>query len=388
MTVLSLPAPDGAVRRYRMHEPATFTPPREPLHSRVLYAAAHVVGRADGDNAPGEPADLDWDATLEFRAYLGSWGLGVAEAMDTAQRGMGLDWPATRELMRRSGNAARDGGYRLVGGAGTDQLGDPVANLTLDDVVHAYEEQLAVVTDAGAVPVLLASRHLAAVACTASDYVDVYGRLLAQLREPVILHWLGPVFDPSLAGYWGAADPDEAAATLLAIIADHTGTVDGVKVSLLDPDRERSLRAALPAGVTLYTGDDFHYPELIRGDGRRYSDALLGALAIIAPAASAAVQALDRGDVEAYDARMASTLAMSRHVFCAPTRYYKTGVAFVSWLAGRQPGFTMVGGLQSARSTRHLVQTFRLVDAAGLLPDAELAARRMTVFLTVAGVLT
>lgn len=383
MTSIRLPAGPGETENYRLRAPGEWRPPVQALRSRILFAAAHVVGRAGGDNAPGAPADLDWDQTLDFRAYLGSWGLGVAEAMDTAQRGMGLDWAATRELVERSAAAARSGGWPLVAGAGTDHV--PAVLESLDDVTRAYEEQLAVIHNAGAAAVLLASRQLARLAAGPEDYARVYDTVLAQTDHPVILHWLGPTFDPALAGYWGADDLDEAAASLVTIIHEHVSVVDGVKVSLLDAEREVRLRAALPAGVRLYTGDDFNYPYLIRGDQHGHSDALLGALAIIAPAASTAVQALDRDDMATYDSVMASTMPLARHVFGAPTPYYRTGIAFLSWLSGHQRGFTMVGGLQSARSTRHLVEAFRLADRAGLLPDPELAVSRMRELLAVAG---
>jgi hypothetical protein len=297
---------------------------------------------------------------------------------------MGLDWATTRELITRSGAEARACGGRMVCGAGTDQL--PPGPAPLGRVIAAYEEQLDVIEAAGAVPVLMASRQLAASATGPDDYAEVYGRLLVQVARPAVLHWLGPMFDPALTGYWGSADLDAAAENVLAIIARHAAKVDGIKVSLLDAEREVALRRRLPAGARLYTGDDFDYPELIRGDGVSHSDALLGIFAAIAPAASTALQALDRDDLDAYDAAFAPTVALARHVFGAPTAYYKTGIAFLAWLSGHQPGFTMIGGLQSARSVPHLTETFRLADAAGLLPDPDLAAERMRAFLHVAGV--
>jgi len=213
----------------------------------------------------------------------------------------------------------------------------------------------------------------------------VYDTVLSQVREPVILHWLGEMFDPQLAGYWGSRDVDEATATFLSMVEAHASKVDGVKVSLLSAEHEVGLRAALPEGVRLYTGDDFHYPELVRGDGERHSDALLGAFAAVAPAASAALTALDEGDLATYDEEMAPTLALSRHVFEAPTYYYKTGIAFLAWLSGHQPGFTMVGGLQSARSVVHLAKVFALANEARLLPDPELASYRLGLLLEAAG---
>ncbi|MFC6886834.1 MULTISPECIES: dihydrodipicolinate synthase family protein [Actinomadura] len=360
-----------------MGEPRAYGPPPGPPSSRVAYAAAHVVPDPFGGG-------LDWDATLAFRRHLWSYGLGVAEAMDTAQRGMGLDWPATRELIARSGREAAACGGRIVCGAGTDQL--PPCPAPLGGIVAAYEEQLAVVEEAGAVPVLMASRHLAAAARGPDDYAEVYGRLLPQVRRPAVLHWLGPMFDPALEGYWGSADPDAAGDALVELIAAHADRIDGVKISLLDADREIALRRRLPPGVRLYTGDDFHYPELIRGDASGHSDALLGVFDPIAPAAAAALQALDKGDTAAYDAILAPTVPLARHLFEAPTFHYKTGVVFLAWLAGHQRHFRMVGGLESARSVPHLVRLFRLADAAGLLPDPGLAADRMRAWLTVQGV--
>jgi hypothetical protein len=351
--------------------------------ARRAYAAAHVVASPWHDNYPGAPAQIDWDETLRFRRHLWSWGLGVAEAMDTAQRGMGLDWPATRELIERSSAVAREVGGAIAAGAGTDHAGTDLD--TLDEVIDAYAEQLAVVEAAGAVPIVMASRQLARLARGPHDYAKVYDRLLSQVSGPVILHWLGSMFDPALDGYWGSSDLDVAVDTVAAIIADHPAVVDGVKVSLLDPAYEIRLRDALPGNVRLYTGDDFNYPELIRGDGHRASDALLGAFAAIAPAASAALQSLDAGDLGGYERIFAPTVALSRHLFRAPTYYYKTGIAFLAWLSGHQSGFTMVGGLSSGRSPLHLVETFRLADTAGLFADQDLATARLSAFLDVVG---
>jgi dihydrodipicolinate synthase/N-acetylneuraminate lyase len=332
---------------------------------------------------------IDWDTTLAYRHELWAYGLGVADAMDTAQRGMGLDWPSTQELITRSGAEAAAVGGQLACGAGTDQI--DLSTLStgrtgLEQVVEAYREQIALVSGAGAQVIVMASRALAQVARTPEDYRQVYDALLSEVTEPVILHWLGPMFDPALEGYWGSADVDGATEAFLGLVTDHAAKVDGVKVSLLDAEHEKRLRSRLPAGVRLYTGDDFNYPELIRGDGEHHSDALLGIFAAIAPAASTALQALDAGDAAAYDAAFDPTLPLARHVFGAPTYYYKTGIAFLSWLSGFQPGFSMVGGLQSARSVVHLAHTVRLADQAGLLPDPDLAARRVRSFLETSGV--
>lgn len=381
---VTLPRRGGGVEHLNLREPVTWQRPTGELTSRTAYAAAHVAADPWGNNAPGEPASLDWDATLAFRHHLWSWGLGVAEAMDTAQRGMGLDWAATQELIRRSAAEARSVGGRIMAGAGTDHA--PADLTCLDEVVKAYDEQTSYVASCGVTVVVMASRQLARLARDADDYLAVYGEVLNRTAEPVVLHWLGPMFDPALTGYWGSADIDVATSSFLDLVRAHAGVIDGVKVSLLDAAHEVQLRRALPDGVRLYTGDDLNYPELIRGDEVGHSDALLGAFAAIAPAASAALQALDRDDVKAYDAALAPTLALSRHLFSQPTPYYKTGIAFLAWLSGLQPGFTMVGGLQSGRSVQHLAQTFRLADVAGLLPDPDLAAARMSALLGVAGV--
>ncbi|MEU9114692.1 dihydrodipicolinate synthase family protein [Streptomyces sp. NPDC048483] len=351
--------------------------------SRTVFAAAHVVPDPRADTTPDGPAALDWDATLAFRHHLWSHGLGVAEAMDTAQRGMGLDWPAAAELIRRSAAEARTVGGRLACGVGTDQL--PPHGAFLEDVRAAYEEQLGLVEDAGGRPVLMASRQLAAAATGPDDYAELYGHLLRQAAGPVILHWLGPMFDPALEGYWGSTDLDAATDTLVHLIADHPGKVDGVKVSLLDAGREVRLRRRLPTSVRCYTGDDFHYPELIAGDDHGFSDALLGIFDPLAPLAAEAVRLLDGGDRAGFRAALDPTVALSRHLFQAPTRYYKTGVVLLAWLAGHQSHFSMVGGLQAARSLPHLRRAYQLADGLGLFPDGELAAARMAKLLAVFG---
>jgi hypothetical protein len=381
--VIHLPASDGSLQPYQLQEPRAWPRPSGRPARRIAYAAAHVVADPYADNTPGAPAVLDWDATLAYRRHLWSYGLGVADAMDTAQRGMGLTWDATAELIRRSATEAAACGGLLACGVGTDHLpSSSIGHASLDEVTRAYEEQLAVVEDAGARPILMASRHLAAAAADAEDYAKVYGHLLGQVSQPAILHWLGPMFDPALEGYWGSADLEVATEAFLSIVREHAAKVDGVKVSLLDEDHEVRLRAALPEGVHLYTGDDFNYPQLIRTG----SDALLGIFDAIAPAAAAALAALDAGDEQAYDQAFAPTVPLSRHLFETPTYYYKTGICFLAWLAGHQKAFAMVGGLQSARSVPHLVRAFQLADQAGLFPDPELAAARMRQFLAVHGV--
>jgi hypothetical protein len=374
MTSLQLPTPDGSLEPYEPGPARTWPTRSSPHTSRVAYAAAHVVA----DPLSGDA--LDWDATLAARRHLWSHGLRVADAMDTAQRNAGLTWDRARELIGRAAREAKAYGEPaelLACGAGTDQGAD-----TLQAVIRAYEEQVSAIQDAGARVILMASRRLAAIARGPEDYHEVYGRLLRQADRPVILHWLGEMFDPHLAGYWGSLDREKATESLLELVRSHPGRVDGVKVSLLDADHEVRLREALPDGVRLYTGDDLNYPALI-GSG---SDALLGVFDAIAPAASAALGALDDGRVAEYDAILAPTLPLARKIFEAPTFHYKTGIVFLAWLAGRQDGFVMVGGAQSARSVTHLAEVFRLADRAGLLPDPDLATARMRAFLTTAGV--
>ncbi|MGA4798777.1 dihydrodipicolinate synthase family protein [Streptomyces lavendulocolor] len=363
-------------------EPASFTAGGAPLASRTVFSAAHVVADPSADVSPDSPAAIDWDATLAFRRHLWAHGLGVAEAMDTAQRGMGLDWPAAAELVRRSAAEAKAAGGRIAAGVGTDQLTGPT---DLAGVRDAYEEQLSFVESTGAQPVLMASRALAATAAGAEDYLAVYGHLLRQSAEPVVLHWLGPMFDPALEGYWGSADPDTATDVFLKVVAEHPDKVDGVKVSLLDAGREVELRRRLPEGVRCYTGDDFHYPELIEGDEHGFSHALLGVFDPLGPLAAEAVRVLDTGDKKGFRALLDPTVALSRHLFSAPTRFYKTGVVFLAWLAGHQDHFTMVGGLQSARSLPHLAKAYEMADRLGLFPDPELAEARMRSLLSVYG---
>ncbi|MBC7300557.1 MAG: dihydrodipicolinate synthase family protein [Nocardia sp.] len=388
-TGVSLVLPvDGRFEPYVLGAPGAWTRPSRPITSRVAFAAAHVIPRADADNTPGAPAAVDWDATLAYRHELWSYGLGVADAMDTAQRGMGLDWQATTELIRRSGREAASVGGRLACGAGTDQLdlaGLGTGSAGLDAIVDAYREQIDVVSEAGAQVILMASRALVQVAQSAADYLYVYEKLLSGVDRPVILHWLGTMFDPALHGYWGSADIDAATETFRALIENNRAKIDGVKVSLLDAEHEVALRRALPAGVRLYTGDDFNYPDLIVGDAQGHSDALLGIFAAIYPAASTALQELDNGNTARASEILSSTQALGRHIFAAPTYYYKTGIAFLSWLNGKQRGFSMVAGLSTGRSVPHLAELFRLADKAGLLSDPELAAHRMRVYLELNG---
>lgn len=354
--------------------------------NRVAYAAAHVVVDPRADVAPWVDTVIDWDATLAYRRHL--WGLGfaVAEAMDTAQRGMGLAWPQALELVGRSVAEARTvPGAQLASGAGTDQL-DPSAACSLDDVVHAYEEQIGAIEAVGSRVILMASRALAHVARSPEDYEKVYDRLLRQMAQPAILHWLGEMFDPALAGYWGCASFEEALEVVVRIIERHRDKVDGIKISLLNKDKEIALRSRLPAGVRMYTGDDFNYVELIRGDGTAFSHALLGIFDAIAPAAAAALTALAKGDRAAFERILEPTVPLSRHIFGDPTRFYKTGVVFLAYLNGHQDHFTMLGGAQSARSAAHLCELLVLADRAGLIVDPDRTVRRMRAVLAVHGI--
>jgi Protein of unknown function (DUF993) len=384
-TTVAIPEAGGGWHEIELSEPRNWAEHPEAFRSRVVFAAAHVVADPRGENVPGAPAAIDWDATLAFRRHLFRYGMGVAEAMDTAQRNMGLDWPAAQELITRSAALAKEHGALIASGAGTDQLPGPARSLS--EVVDAYLEQVEFVEAAGSQAIVMASRQLAEVARSAEDYLQVYSNVLARATRPVILHWLGEMFDPQLSGYWGSTDVATATSTFLDLISEHTAKVDGVKVSLLSADHEQQLRAALPPGVRLYTGDDFNYPELIEGDGVHHSDALLGAFAAISPAASAALSALDAGDVDGYRREMGPTLPLSRHIFATPTYFYKTGITFLAWLNGHQDGFLMVGGLQSARSTIHLARVFELANEVQLLTDPDLAAHRFSQLLATAGLL-
>jgi len=394
---LSLLDPTGSVTRVALEEGASFTRPSTPLRSRVAYAAAHVVPHAWADNTPGRAAEIDWDATLGFRRNVYRWGLGVADAMDTAQRNMGLDPAAVRELIRRSAEVAREEGGSVVVGVNTDHVEDHL--ISLEEIIGAYTDQLHFTEEQGAGPVLMASRHLARAAESPADYERVYNAVLASGTAPVVLHWLGAAFDPELAGYFGSRDGQEAAEVLIRIIEANPGRIAGVKMSLLDAASEVWVRERLPADVRMFTGDDFNYVGLIGGadvpdapqpertaGARAHSDALLGAFAAITPVASAAIQALDAGDPARYLALLGPTEALSRQVFAAPTYFYKTGVAFLAWLNGHQTAFQMVGGLHSARSLPHLSEIVRLANASRALENPELAAARWHALLDLNGV--
>jgi hypothetical protein len=388
---INLPTDVGKLETFILSEPRAYPDKASASFNRIAFSAAHVVADARAANDPWIDCAVDWEQTLRYREYLWDLGLGVAEAMDTAQRGMGLDWPTSLELIQRAVGAgkaweARNGRPALIfSGAGTDQL-DPAVVRSIDDVIGAYEEQMGLIEKAGGRLIVMASRALARVATSPTDYATVYARVLSQAKEPVIIHWLGEMFDPALAGYWGHADHTLAMATALDVVAAHAAKVDGIKISLLDKDKEIAMRRRLPKGVRMYTGDDFNYAELIAGDQHGYSDALLGIFDAIAPAASAALGALASGDRARFDDILAPTVPLSRHIFKAPTRFYKTGVVFMAYLNGLQDHFVMVGAQQGARSIVHLAEVFRLADRAGLLRDPGLARERMARVLAVHGI--
>lgn len=385
MEGLFLPKSDGTLERYQLVGTPVPNAPCDPPRTRLAYAAAHVVANPFADVDPSSDAAIDWDATLAYRRHLWSLGLSVAEAMDTAQRGMGFGWDKARELIRRSVADAQASGGKIACGAGTDQL-ELTPSTTLIDVQRAYEEQCEFIEAVGGQIILMASRGLASVANTPDDYARVYDAILNQVSEPVILHWLGDMFDPALSGYWGDSHFEVAMELCLDLIRRHAAKIDGIKISLLDADLERLMRRRLPVGVRMYTGDDFNYPDLIRLDDGQYSHALLGIFDAIAPVAAQALHALDVGDEHRFMDLFAPTVPLSRHIFQTPTRFYKTGVVFLAYLNAHQTHFRMVGGMESARSLLHLSELFRLADHAGLFADPECAVERMQRILAVAGV--
>jgi uncharacterized protein DUF993 len=378
---IKLPSAKG-LEEFPIHEPRAFRKPTKPFTRKAL-AAAHVVADPLSPRDPWLDAAIDWDATLAYRRHLWSWGFGIAEAMDTAQRGMGLDWSNSLELIRRSVQEAHKGDL-IASGAGTDHLPGGKA-YSSQEIISAYEEQCAAIEKLGGRIILMASRALAASAKSPDDYARVYDRILSQVRAPVIIHWLGDMFDPALEGYWGQRDHHAAMEVCLSVLSKNSSKVDGIKISLLDKEKEIAMRRKLPKGVRMYTGDDFNFAELIEGDAQGYSDALLGIFDSIAPAASQALSYLSERKVSEYHEVLAPTVPLSRHIFKAPTRFYKTGVVFMAWLNGHQDHFVMVGGQQSARNVLHLAELFRLADAAGLLSDPPLACARMKQFLETHG---
>ncbi len=382
---LHLPRKNGSFSQYKLSERILPRVSGVKFRSRVAYAAAHVVLDRRRTRDPIAAPVLDWEATLAYRHYLWSLGFGVAEAMDTAQRGMGLTWELARELMQCSIREARSVNGLIACGAGTDQLLGSKCH-TRDEVLRAYLQQCEAIEAAGGRIILMASRALARCARKFDDYAAVYGEILSQVREPVILHWLGSMFDPALSGYWGGKDLSEAMDCCLALIADYRDKIQGIKISLLNPELEIRIRRRLPRGVRMYSGDDFHYDQLILGDERGHSDALLGIFDAIAPAAALALRALDAGKKDKYMAYMRETLPLARHIFETPTFNYKTGIVFLAYLNGHQSHFRMVGGAESARSIVHLSELFTLADRAGLLSDPQLAFSRMRLMFSNMGI--
>jgi hypothetical protein len=386
VATIALPTKDRKLERYSTGEPIVFPAKAETQRlNRIAYAAAHIVADPLADIDPWEDTAVDWEKTIAVRHYLWDLGLGVAEAMDTAQRGGGLDWAAAKQLICHALEAAKSRpGVKICCGVGTDHL-EPGADVGIDDIIRAYEEQIEAIESMDGKLVVMASRALARAAKTPADYTRVYSRVLRQVREPVIIHWLGEMFDPALTGYWGSADYAAAMKTCLGIIHDNAAKIDGVKISLLSKDKEIEMRRKLPPTVRMYTGDDFNYAELIAGDEYGYSDALLGIFDAIAPAASAALARLSIGDLQGFHGILEPTVPLARHMFKAPTRFYKTGVVFLAWLNGLQDHFIMVGGQESARSLLHLAELFRLADKARVLHDPDLAASRMSKLLAIQG---
>jgi hypothetical protein len=376
---IKLPGSTGRMEDYAVREPGKFEKPSKPF-TRQALAAAHVVADPLSAKEPWLDAAIDWDATLAYRRHLGAWGFGIAEAMDTAQRGMGLDWNNSLQLIRRT---LESGQKDVWSGAGTDHLAP--GKYEIAEIIAAYEMQCGAIEKLGGRIILMASRALAASAASADDYAKVYDRILGQVKQPVVIHWLGEMFDPALEGYWGKKDHLAAMDVCLSMLQRNASKVDGIKISLLDKDKEVQMRRKLPKGVRMYTGDDFNFAELIEGDAQGYSDALLGIFDSIAPAASQALSFLAEGKKEQFREILEPTVPLSRHIFKAPTRFYKTGVVFMAWLNGHQEHFVMVGGQQSARSILHFAELFRLADAAGLLSDPGLACRRMNQLLATHG---
>ncbi|MEM7753726.1 MAG: dihydrodipicolinate synthase family protein [Pseudomonadota bacterium] len=380
---IALPDLTGALADYSLQGTPIEPVPLAQAPARVVFSAAHVVADPFTSNHPLGPAALDWEATLAFRRYIESLGLGIAEAMDTAQRGMGLDWPGALELITRTKAEVPDA--LVFNGCGTDHL-TPQDARTLDDVRRAYLEQVEAIQNVGGRLIIMASRALAQVATSPDDYVSVYRDVLAACDQPVILHWLGEMFDPALAGYWGSDRFDLAMEAALAVIRENSSKVDGIKVSLLDKDKEITMRRRLPAGVRMYTGDDFNYPELIAGDAQGHSDALLGIFDPLAPVVGKAIGQLGAGDFDGFRATLDPTVPLALRIFGAPTQHYKTGVVFLAWLNGLQNHFVMLGGAQAMRPLPYFVDCFRMADQAGLLADPDMAVARMKRLLGLYGI--
>ncbi|KAB2656853.1 dihydrodipicolinate synthase family protein [Brucella tritici] len=383
---VTLPDGNGSLSSYTLIGTPTSRPANPPQFNRIAYAAAHVVSDPLKDARPWNDPAIDWEATMAFRHHLWNLGFKIAEAMDTSQRGMGLNWAGAQELIRRSLSESRTvAGADLASGAGTDHL-DPAEAKSLDDVIKAYETQAGFIEKHGGRFILMASRALARIARSPDDYAKVYGRILGQAREKVVLHWLGDMFDPQLKGYWGSENFDNALDTVIGIIEANRDKVEGIKISLLEERYEIALRDRLPEGVLCFTGDDFNYAPLIEGDGNKHSHALLGIFDAVAPQASSALAALAAGDNARFRAIIEPTVPLSRKIFEAPTQYYKAGVVFLAWLNGHQNHFTMPAGMQSARGILHYADIFRLADRANVLDRPDLAISRMRKLLAIHGI--
>ncbi|NNE80888.1 MAG: dihydrodipicolinate synthase family protein [Silicimonas sp.] len=380
---IALPDTNGVLSDYVMRGTPVEPKPLSANPARIVFSAAHVVADPFADAGPSGPAVLDWKSTMAFRRHLADLGLGIAEAMDTAQRGMGLDWPGALELITQTKTELPDA--LVFNGCGTDQLAPEDAR-GLDDVRRAYLRQAEAIQKIGGRLILMASRALARVAKSPDDYINIYGEVLDTADKPVILHWLGESFDPALGGYWGGSVFDQAMETALAVIEQNKAKVDGIKVSLLDKNKEIVMRRRLPEGVRMYTGDDFNYPELIAGDEQGYSDALLGVFDPLAPLVGKAVNDLETGNIASFRAALDPTVPLARHIFRAPTQYYKTGVVFLAWLNGHQDHFIMLGGAQAMRSLPYFVDCFKMADEVGLLADPDLAVARMRCLLATYGI--
>jgi len=383
-----LPTPNGKLEDYQLvGNPLQIIKPAKPF-TRTAFAAAHVITDTIAERDPwqGRPA-VDWDATIGFRRFLWDQGLGLAEAMDTAQRGMGVDWLTAKELIERTMRDAKSHPMkpRVACGAGTDQLPMDITH-SEDDIINAYLEQMEAIEAAGGQVIIMASRSVAKLGGDAQSYLRIYEKLLGAANQPVILHWLGDMFDPLLKGYWGSSELDEATETVSSILNQFENKIDGIKISLLEQKREEDFRKRVPKGVKIYTGDDFNYADLIAGDADHYSHALLGIFAAIAPAASQALVALSDNDLETYHKLLSPTVPLSREIFRAPTQFYKAGIAFLAWLNGAQSHFVMPGGFHSSRDITHYAQLFRLADQARLLLDPDRAQSRMKNLLSLYGV--
>lgn len=382
---LRLPETGGGMRTHVMREPAVFEKHPRPFTSRTVLAAPHVVADVRAEYTPGVAPPVDWESTMAFRRHLWSYGIGVAEGMDTSERGVGgLMWPQAQELIALGIEEAAAAGGAIVCGAGTDQISS--AQPSLEHVIDAYLEQTSYIEGRGGATVIRASHALVAAAKSDEDYLKVYGTVLASLERPAIVHWLGTVFDPTLAGYWGHDDVRAAMRVVLEMAHSNVDSLRGIKFSLLDDELESEFRRLVPPSVQVFTGDDYGYTQLLLGDSEHHSHGLLGVLDPIAPIASAAFAALDQGDESSFTETMDATIPFAVKMFEPPAASYKVGVVFTAWLSGHQEHFRMVTGREGMRSLQHLTDLFVLADALGLYPDPELAAHRMRILLAMGGV--